>query len=361
MAARFSSSTCSSMKVFYVRHGESEYNSGGFGKHLPYFGEAYRDAPLTAKGVEQAKAVAKHIEAILSEQHGGSIPEELEDLVQADCIISSPLTRALQTCLVAMGPLLKRRPELFVALDPDTRESVDGVHWDAVGEAIGNGIKARAVEGLQNVTGDAALVAQAEQVVVDASIAMDKWWSDAKDSEHEIQQRVKESLQKLQAHQCCRAVVVSHSGFIRDAFKNLWTPEPTSYIPSWFRGDFAAWKEAVQDPIHPAAAQPPDHLTSHKLENLGIVSVVVGDSFDFARPRLLFDTRILEIKDKLCADGKGWRLSENGQGGVKTKNYCACHWGLRCKGSQCLVDMEGWRYPYAENVFWKFCEKCKCA
>ena len=103
--------------VFLVRHGESEYNhlhslymqyssstatstSVSFSSHASLrSGEepdiVCPDAPLTPLGHKQATALRQQL-AAYTRQH-------LEDGFGIDVLISSPLTRAIQTCLVALA------------------------------------------------------------------------------------------------------------------------------------------------------------------------------------------------------------------------------------------------------------------
>lgn len=69
-------------KFIFVRHGEAEHNVAAHGPEgeRAYENPAYKDAPLTAAGVEQARRTA----------------EALKDFTILD-IWSSPLTRAIQT------------------------------------------------------------------------------------------------------------------------------------------------------------------------------------------------------------------------------------------------------------------------
>ena len=103
--------------VFLVRHGESEYNhmhslymqyssstatstSVSFSSHSSLSPDeepdiVCPDAPLTALGHKQASALRQQL-AAYNRQH-------TDDGFGIDVLISSPLTRALQTCLIAMA------------------------------------------------------------------------------------------------------------------------------------------------------------------------------------------------------------------------------------------------------------------
>lgn len=75
--------------VFLIRHGESMHNAHSLlsvGADLNDMG--YVDAPLTPEGVEQAKALQSTIPSL-----------------RAELIVTSPLTRATETCLHATSGL----------------------------------------------------------------------------------------------------------------------------------------------------------------------------------------------------------------------------------------------------------------
>jgi probable phosphoglycerate mutase len=76
------------MKFIFVRHGEAthnkEFNDRGCNDYKVFSEEAFRDAPLTEKGIKQARKT------------GERMALELKD-IQIEAIWSSPLTRCIQT------------------------------------------------------------------------------------------------------------------------------------------------------------------------------------------------------------------------------------------------------------------------
>jgi hypothetical protein len=62
--------------------------------------------------------------------------EALAELCDAGLVLSSPLTRALQTCLLALGPVLRQRSQ-SVYLAPNARERINAGSADSFGTAIG--------------------------------------------------------------------------------------------------------------------------------------------------------------------------------------------------------------------------------
>lgn len=71
-------------EIFALRHGQTEWNARGLL-------QGHLDSPLTATGIEQAKAQGRLLAAL--------------DLPSGICAISSPLGRAVQTAEIALAPL----------------------------------------------------------------------------------------------------------------------------------------------------------------------------------------------------------------------------------------------------------------
>ena len=84
--------------VYLVRHGESVWNAAQANKDVVAMLSAV-DHPLNETGRSQAERLAEHLAA------GGS---EAEEVLKATLVVCSPLTRAIQPCLVGLAPLLAR-------------------------------------------------------------------------------------------------------------------------------------------------------------------------------------------------------------------------------------------------------------
>ena len=80
----------------------------------------------------QARALAESVSSALS----AGTSSELGGLESVELVMSSPLTRALQTCVVGLGPLLRARG-LRCHLVPSCRESVNPGSADSFGCAVG--------------------------------------------------------------------------------------------------------------------------------------------------------------------------------------------------------------------------------
>jgi len=358
--------------VFFLRHGQSTFNAGSLGKHVPLSDSSYKDSPLTETGLYQALTVAEKLEALLSGTHAPGTQEE-EDLVAltgpGGCAYASPLTRAVQTALVALGPLFRRNPQLKLVLDPNMREHV-GPPWDwaSAGDSFLEEIKRKALAKLEGL-GDAGRGAAeaAKSVTVDASATARQWWSDGEESDDSIEERIKTFFRKVRMSECRIVIVAGHSSLFRDTFQDLWKPGPESYMPAWYRGTSQEWLTAVS--TGGAATFPADDLQSKKPENLALVGMSLDgpiDTFGFEpvlrRARLMLDTRVQGLPYKPCSHGMGWRLAVDGQNGKEGRQHCACRWGWVCSSpeSECQVGMSEWPYPQSENVFNEDCRSCSC-
>lgn len=354
--------------VLFIRHGESEYNKAGFIKHIPLLSRGYIDAPLTQVGVQQALKVAAQLSDMLEGGAIGSAPHELREMAMPDCIFSSPLTRALQTCLLALAPILRRRPQLIVTLDPDLRETVDKMHWDSVGKATGTLIMDQAVDKMQQTLNDAPEEIRGEfsrwwsddwqttwRRMVNASQAEANWWSDAAESDKVVKERAAMFVRGLRGRPACRrSIVVGHSAAIRALFQTHWEVDAASYVPQWFRGSSASWNLAIQSGS--ANMQPAEDLTKRKLSNVGLASMSLAGPPESSRlheARLLLDTHIEGASRKTCDAGRGSLVG----------TLCACRWGLECKSPkrQCGEGIGAWSGTDAVNLFAAACKDCTCS
>jgi broad specificity phosphatase PhoE len=117
-------------RLFFVRHGETAYNSEN---RL----QGQRDIPLNARGRDQATAIGKTLRVRLG--------EEIDRLEAAGAFVASPLKRARETmelARAAMGLAAKG-----YRLDPVLMElsfgGWEGLTWAEVRARDPNGVKAR--------------------------------------------------------------------------------------------------------------------------------------------------------------------------------------------------------------------------
>lgn len=341
--------------LFLLRHGESEFNRQNA---LNRLFKKHRDSPLTPLGYKQAAEVARKL-------MNTSVPAlaEVVEMRNADCVLVSPLTRAVQTVLVALAPIMEARPDLQITLFPDFREVVDMVHWDAIGAASGVGVVDRAIEQLRMIKVPEEELHRYKKFRVDARLAEGKWYNERSESLDELKarvQRIANSLKTTYNH-CERIVMVGHSATIRALFNASFQEDAAEgYIPAWFRASAEEWRESLENG---AAIQPSSHLRKKKLSNLGLARV--DSAANLTNVRLLLDTRIVEVKDTECADGRGWRLDTNGVA-ARDGDFCACRWGSSCASSStdrahCSSNMDEWKYKTTTTVFnLRSCQQCIC-
>eukprot|EP00123_Amoebidium_parasiticum_P021490 comp6828_c0_seq2/m.2576 comp6828_c0_seq2/g.2576 ORF comp6828_c0_seq2/g.2576 comp6828_c0_seq2/m.2576 type:complete len:337 (-) comp6828_c0_seq2:431-1441(-) len=178
-----------SIKVLYlVRHGEGIHNvaEAEYGKEVwdsrVSLDPKYTDAPLTQKGVEQAKALH---DAVMKEVSSG-MPVEL--------IVSSPLERALNTTNIAFESIKVRR---------------------VVAEGCRELISRHTCDHRSNVS---TLKPRYQEFGFDGLDEEDRLWGRIDESETEVKQRAQaflEQLWELAGPSVRHIGVGSHSGFIQ--------------------------------------------------------------------------------------------------------------------------------------------------
>jgi len=230
--------------VFFIRHGESKWNEAEHKikkEGALMTGAAamasQRDHALNDIGIEQARALNRRWKAtrdgrdIKSDDvpKGMSYGEEptTEDekaFFEAELIYSSPLTRALQTCLLA----LEDHPTILekgVKLQRQLREVKNRIGWDALGKEVGEDIPKRVKEQLL-----LELKAKAEQlkdlseddvnkvtgVKIELNDTFTHWWDPDRDTSTEISDRLSDLIHTLRFSQEKTIICVGHSLFFRE-------------------------------------------------------------------------------------------------------------------------------------------------
>ena len=190
--------------VFFVRHAESCWNDGVRRRDLR---ELLRhvDHPITERGCEQAFALQRALQQALHEaaaaaqpgkpsqsseaaadqtsgasaHAGAAVASGLMPMAAAREVWSSPFTRAVQTALIALLPILERGDGASsIRLKPHARET-KGLGWDNIGGASGEHIPRRALALLRRrVTTpfSAQVRASLGGVRCDARESCGRWW-----------------------------------------------------------------------------------------------------------------------------------------------------------------------------------------
>ena len=263
-------------RLYVIRHGESEWNKAQSALDL---GSMYAqvDHPLSAEGRKQAEGLAKLLAAATA---GGatsaaatatgeaataaaaaaaaaSEAESLREMCESKLVMSSPLTRALQTCLLAMGDVLRARKQ-SVSLVANARERLNPGSADSFGCALGaEEVMARVVSKTSDLYGGDETVARAAVggIELDDLEVKSRWWSAGPEAKEGVALRLAAFLQQVQYSEEEVVVLVGHSHYIRELLKANLNPCIAERDP-----DFAA------------------RLRKNKLSNCGVARI----DLDFA-------------------------------------------------------------------------------
>lgn len=244
----------SRLKVFLVRHGESEWNEAKATNNFYTMAKSF-DHPLNSVGVKQAEAIHAAWTTQQSEPEpapepeSASIPSEtalksddhayIKRLRSARRIYSSPLTRALQTAMIGFlgHPCLQSDESAGICLLCSAREVKTLGGFDTVGIETGEGVKKRACEqSNRHLPLDKA--AQLKEINIDTGEVMTKWWTSVKDTNATISHRIEELLLRLRYDAAQdrysdsdssnqSVIVVAHSLIIREIFRRCTVPNST--------------------------------------------------------------------------------------------------------------------------------------
>jgi broad specificity phosphatase PhoE len=177
--------------------------------------------------------VGEHVDVLLPSsqpQRAASAPAAdreaalLRDLCGAKLILCSPLTRALQTCLIALGHACNlRSPGRHVHLAPNAREKRNHGAVDSIGCAIGEAeVRARLMQTtaeLYEGDADAASRAVGGIELEDLEVRQRWWCTSPAESELEVHQRLAEFVRQIQYASEETIVLVGHSHWIRELLR----------------------------------------------------------------------------------------------------------------------------------------------
>lgn len=159
----------------------------------------------------------------LSRAEGGGLAAgtPLERLLSADAVWASPLTRALQTCLVGLKPLLLAQG-LSVQLRKNAREPHHIADLNSRGVAVGAAaLMRRASEKLREVVGEArahaAELAELEGVPLESVEVEEEWWEEgSSETSAQLRRRLHELMRQVQYSPYERIVLVTHGSVIAE-------------------------------------------------------------------------------------------------------------------------------------------------
>ena len=204
--------------VYFLRHGESQWNDAQARRDpLGMFGKF--DHALTAEGVAQAEGLAARI--LASSRFGAA----RRDFESATAVYCSPLTRALQTALVALQghPCLRARGA-GITLVPACRELCYPVGgFDSLRGTNGREILKRVVRRARKVVSTQSLSPIVKGTVkVDISETEGTWWGP--EGRRRVSDRLQSFVDRLVASDDDVIIVVGHSLFFRTVFDNFASP-----------------------------------------------------------------------------------------------------------------------------------------
>lgn len=216
--------------VYLVRHGESQWNKAQ-GKLDIHGMVRTTDHSLSSKGREQAETLGRLMQAELNKDGGGTLREtanaNVAPMLRPDIIMASPLGRALQTAVIAYGPILAKtseqhQHELILAPNAKEKQNLGGLdtHCTKIGQEILQGCQ----EELQNLyagSGKEKIIdAVFEHFQYDLEEVNARWWPEGQsESTKQLHGRLEEFMYQLLFASHESIVVFGHSLFFQQLMR----------------------------------------------------------------------------------------------------------------------------------------------
>jgi len=227
-------------RVYFIRHGESTWNEArrdGNYRKLIHF-----DHILTPKGIKESLALNS---TWTNSAEKEEIDSTLQRFLAAETILSSPLTRALQTCLLS----LQGHPtfsEKGIKLCRDLREVKSLGGFDAKGKYYGTKIMHRTEQKLKKKVkemtagADAADIKQhihmieniCRKTTIDYNDANSQWWV-LKETKADVERRVEDFVSFLRYSPESTFICVGHSMFLKALFSICLCPKWCTLNPEF--------------------------------------------------------------------------------------------------------------------------------
>lgn len=276
--------------VYFVRHAESQWNQAQSKLDLQELTKT-DDHSLSMKGCKQCVTVRKTVQEALrrGDKHA-------KNILNADAFYVSPLTRAIQTAVIAFGPLLvanqprpaagrpQQRGQLMLMGSAREKQNFGG--FDSMSDKKGREILNHTYHELlglllEDDESRDEVTNAFRTLQWDVQDAEEEWWcSKASDTAEELDLRLKDFMSQLLYTPHENSVVVGHSHFFRSVFKGFLSEE--------FREKEVNFTK---------------QLTKEKMDNGGIIRVELDPS------RSLLDGPIVNVElvlgSRLIADGGG--------------------------------------------------------
>jgi len=261
-----------------VRHGESVWNKAQKDVNVAAMLSDV-DHPLNEAGREQAERLRDAIEQAAA--GSGPAADEAKALQGAAVIMASPLTRAVQTCLIGLQPVLlpaggAARP---VLLNPNMREKRNFGGKDSSGKWCGEALLSGVREEIGKLyAGMPEVGAALATIPLELTHVQNKWWLGSKESEAHVADRIGELLAQVRFCPETSLVLVGHSHYFREMVRH-------------FCAEGCVALDAVGTPI--AASD----LAAKKLSNAGLARCELDWAASEDKPicelRLLFGTELV--------------------------------------------------------------------
>eukprot|EP01062_Namystynia_karyoxenos_P023820 TRINITY_DN19236_c0_g1_i2.p3 TRINITY_DN19236_c0_g1~~TRINITY_DN19236_c0_g1_i2.p3 ORF type:complete len:338 (+),score=76.70 TRINITY_DN19236_c0_g1_i2:1691-2704(+) len=196
------------------------------------------DHALSPEGRDQAERLAAEVGRVVA---GGAVTESEAILSAAEAVVASPLTRALQTCLIGMrhlcahiksrqaaagsSPDCPPRASSSVVLSRYAREKRNFGGKDTTGTAVGEGILQRfAAETAELYPWDPDVPKRLLSAGVDVSAVRHRWWDERAEKKAGFTERLDELTNQLRYAPEEVIVVVGHSHCFRELTKRILAP-----------------------------------------------------------------------------------------------------------------------------------------
>lgn len=214
-------------KVFFIRHGESKWNAAKRG-HNVYKMVREHDHPLNEQGYCQALSLQQAIRSALGGSETSNGPSSLQQMAQAGALWASPLTRAMQTAIVALEPILTSTGGVL-ELKLNVREKKNFGGLDSIGRVCGNECYTRALAELRSLDASEGGPSEADMsrvsdLRVDPVEVMEEWWSEGAEDSKSLGERMHELIYQLEHASADVIIVVGHSHYFRALFSRFLHP-----------------------------------------------------------------------------------------------------------------------------------------
>lgn len=215
--------------LFFVRHAESRWNNCQSKRNITGM-YSERDHGITDNGREQAENLRASISSAVS-GHSEARDEEREwraRFLDPGVIFVSPLTRAIQTAVLALRELLADSRRELVCMRLAREKKNLGGH-DTRGVAMGEDIQARVQAELLSLYdrtdspcfGRTLMPTLMEGVKLNVGEVEEHWWDSLPESDVAFGRRLVEFAQQIHDTGEENVIVVGHSHFIQQFFREF--------------------------------------------------------------------------------------------------------------------------------------------